>query len=85
MPDRVHLRVEVQHIIRLPQSGAVLFLIRTHLAPIREIALIPQWRVTLANVIEELPDDMVDYKSLAALRPLVVDWLRSEGAKSLPP
>lgn len=30
----VHLRVEVQHLVRLPDSGAVMFLIRSYLLPL---------------------------------------------------
>ena len=34
----VHLRVEVQHLIRLPESGAICFLIRTYMLPLADVA-----------------------------------------------
>jgi dimethylamine monooxygenase subunit A len=75
LPDRLHLRVEVQHLLRLPASGAILFLIRTHLASLREVAEVPGWGSRLASVLAELPPDMVDYKGLAPFRDAAVDWL----------
>lgn len=77
---RLHLRVEVQHLVRLPSSGAVLFLVRTYLLPLRDISLVPAWRDRLAAVLDELPDDMADYKGLTRYRSAAVDWLRGAGA-----
>jgi dimethylamine monooxygenase subunit A len=74
---RLHLRVEVQHLVRLPSSGAVLFLIRTYLLPLQDIARVPAWRDRLAAVLAELPEDMADYKGIARYRHAAVDWLRS--------
>ncbi|MEO5875279.1 MAG: DUF3445 domain-containing protein, partial [Streptosporangiaceae bacterium] len=69
--DRLHLRVEVQHLIRLAGSGAILFLIRTYLAPLTEVARIPQWRHRFGRVLAELPQDMAEYKGLVRYRELV--------------
>ncbi|OLT49258.1 hypothetical protein BJF85_10485 [Saccharomonospora sp. CUA-673] len=80
--ELLHLRVEVQHLIRLADSGAVMFLIRTHLLPLRQIARIEPWRVRMANVLAELPEDMADYKGLIETRDRVADWLRSHGPHS---
>jgi hypothetical protein len=75
--SRLHLRVEVQHLVRLPTSGAVLFLIRTYLLPLEDIARVPAWRDRLAAVLEELPEDMADYKGLTRYRGAAVAWLRN--------
>lgn len=75
VPSRVHLRVEVQHLIRLPVSGAVMFLIRTSMLPLEEVVLVPGWARRTRDVIAELPDDMADYKGIVRYRPLVVQWL----------
>ncbi|WP_425468298.1 heme-dependent oxidative N-demethylase family protein [Quadrisphaera granulorum] len=72
----VHLRVEVQHLLRLPESGAVMFLIRTHLLPLADIARVPAWRERTAAVLTELPQDMADYKGIAAYRSRAAAWLR---------
>ncbi|GAB2829448.1 DUF3445 domain-containing protein [Actinocorallia aurea] len=73
--DTLHLRVEVQHLLRLAPSGAVLFLIRTYLLSLREIARVPEWGRRLAAVLAELPDDLVEYKGLGAYRDGAVAWL----------
>ncbi|HKP08598.1 MAG TPA: DUF3445 domain-containing protein [Microbacterium sp.] len=75
LPDLVHLRVEVQHLIRLPHSGAVMFLIRSYLEPLRALANVPPWRDRLAAVLRELPDDMAEYKGIDKYRLLAADWL----------
>jgi hypothetical protein len=75
MPDRLHLRVEVQHLIRLPHSGAVLFLVRTHLLSLSDIARIPAWRERLGRVLAELPEDMAEYKGISRYRHAASAWL----------
>ncbi len=73
----VHLRVEVQHLIRLPESGAVMFLIRTYLLPLVDLARVEHWRLRTADVLEELPQDMADYKGVAKYRHRTASWLRT--------
>lgn len=80
LPERLHLRIEVQHLIALPHTGAVLFLIRTYLESLERIARVPQWRARLHAVLTELPQDMADYKGLARYRPRLVQWLGGENA-----
>jgi dimethylamine monooxygenase subunit A len=75
LPERLHLRVEVQHLIRLPHSGAVLFLVRTHLLPLTDIAQVPAWRERLGRVLAELPEDMAEYKGINRYRRAASDWL----------
>ncbi len=53
--------------IRLPGSGAILFLIRTYMLSLRELAAVPAWGARFAAVLRELPQDMVDYKGLTAV------------------
>jgi hypothetical protein len=73
----IHLRVEVQHLIRLPESGAICFLIRSYMLPLADIATVDEWRARTAAVLAELPDDMAEYKGLNAYRDRAVRWLRS--------
>jgi dimethylamine monooxygenase subunit A len=73
---RVHLRVELQHLVRLGASGAVLFLIRTHLLSLDELAAVPAWRERVGRVLAALPDDVADYKGLTGFRHRVVEWCR---------
>ncbi|WP_461186843.1 heme-dependent oxidative N-demethylase family protein [Arthrobacter sp. Z4-13] len=74
-PERLHLRVEVQHLIRLPRSGAVLFLVRTHLLSLADIARVPAWRERLGRVLAELPEDMAEYKGISRYRKAASSWL----------
>lgn len=73
----IHLRVEVQHLIRLPESGAICFLIRSYMLPLADIATVDEWRTRTAAVLAELPDDMVEYKGLSTYRDRAVSWLDS--------
>ncbi|MDJ0338397.1 DUF3445 domain-containing protein [Cryobacterium sp. PH31-O1] len=75
LPDRLHLRVEIQHMIRLPHSGAVLFMIRSYLLPLRDIARVPVWRENMGRVLAELPNDMAEYKGIIHYRKAASDWL----------
>lgn len=76
----VHLRVEVQHLIRLPDSGAVMLLIRSYLLPLAELATVDLWRARTAAVLAELPDDVAEYKGIGKYRARAAAWLRSPGA-----
>ncbi|WP_432486050.1 heme-dependent oxidative N-demethylase family protein [Kineococcus esterisolvens] len=76
---RLHLRVEVQHLLRLPDSGCVLFLIRSYMMSLQDLATVPEWRAGLASVLQELPQDMVDYKGLTRYRDDAVAWLHAAG------
>ncbi|MEU6036731.1 DUF3445 domain-containing protein [Actinomadura sp. NPDC047616] len=80
--DRLHLRVEVQHLVRLAPSGAVLFLIRTYLLSLADLATVPEWRRRFAAVLASLPDDLVDYKGLVRFRDAAVRWLHAAGPPS---
>ncbi len=75
LPSRLHLRVEVQHMLCLPHSGAVLFLIRSYLLPLTDIAQVPLWRERLGHVLAELPEDMAEYKGISRYRQAASTWL----------
>jgi hypothetical protein len=77
--DRVFLRVEVQHLIRLQWSGAVMFLIRTYLEPLSSLARIPEWASRVRDVLAELPEDMAEYKGVDRTRWPAVEWLERCG------
>ncbi len=75
--DDVQLRIELEHFIRLPMTGAVTFNIRTFMASLAELRAIPAWCAQLATVIEELPEDLTAYKGFLDYRDNVVAFLRS--------
>lgn len=74
---RLQLRIELEHLIRLPMTGAIVFNIRTYLAPLSEIAEIPEWAGQLADIVEELPDEIAAYKGIDGYRMAAMAWLRS--------
>jgi hypothetical protein len=81
---RLQLRIELEHLTRLPLTGTLTFNIRTYMAPLAEVATIPEWGGQLAAIVAELPDDIAEYKGIAPYREDVVAWLlqavRADGA-----
>jgi dimethylamine monooxygenase subunit A len=74
----VVLRIERQTLIRLPNTEAVVFGIRTIVRTLSEVLRSdPTAAARMALAIETLPEDMRAYKSLTKLGPLVSTWLRA--------
>lgn len=73
--DKLHLRVELQTLFRLPRSNAILFGIRCYLASLEELATNPAWAVRLHRVLQTLPAPLVEYKGLTRTRPIALQWL----------
>jgi dimethylamine monooxygenase subunit A len=69
------VRIEVQHTLRLPSSGAVLFLIKVHMCELDEIARVRPWLEQLTSVVTELPEDLVHDKGYAEVRDDLIAWL----------
>jgi hypothetical protein len=69
------LRVERQTLRRLPRSGAVLFGIRTHLAPLAAAIDGPHAARALAARVREMPPAMAAYKGIAPIRAALLTWL----------
>jgi dimethylamine monooxygenase subunit A len=80
--DRLFLRAEVQHLVRLANSNAIMFLIRTHMLSFRELASVPEWAERVHTVLEDLPVDMADYKGITRTREPGMRWLRTHGGAS---
>ncbi len=80
----IHLRTEVQHLIRLPLTGSLLFLIGVRLLPLERLALVPEWTARTISVLETLPPEVAEYKELDELGALAVAYLRSthDGARA---
>ncbi|MFT8586656.1 heme-dependent oxidative N-demethylase family protein [Acetobacter papayae] len=73
--DKVHLRVELQTLYRLPRSNAILFSIRCYLMPVRDIMRVGKWRKRLHRVLRDLDPALSSYKGLDLYRQTVVDFL----------
>ncbi|MXG89213.1 heme-dependent oxidative N-demethylase family protein [Nocardioides flavescens] len=76
IPD-CQLRIELEHFVRLPMSGAVTFNIRTFMASLAEVRRFPAYAAQLATILDELPEDLATYKGFAHLIPQMVAYLRS--------
>ncbi|MCU1725305.1 heme-dependent oxidative N-demethylase family protein [Pseudomonas sp. 5P_5.1_Bac1] len=73
--ELVHLRVELQLMLRLPRSNALLFGIRTYLISLDELVTNPAWAQRLHRVIRDLPEAIADYKGMTRYRQPLVQWL----------
>ncbi|WP_213875772.1 DUF3445 domain-containing protein [Pseudomonas sp. dw_358] len=71
----VHLRVELQHMSRLPRSHAMMFSIRTYLISLDELVTHPGWGRRLHRVLRDLPDAIADYKGMTRYRQAMLQWL----------
>ena len=84
--DKVHLRVELQALWRLPRSNAIVFSIRCYLIKMRELVTVPKWGRRLHRVLRDLPDDLADYKGMTHYRATTLDYLsrHDDGAPTSP-
>jgi hypothetical protein len=72
--DECFFRVERQTLARLQPSGAILFAIHTHCAPLNELSA---WqRQNLLGVIRSCADETLDYKGILAMRDPIVRYLQ---------
>lgn len=73
--ETIFLRVERQTLSLLPASGAVLFTIRVHVAPLARAIARPDIAARLEEAVRALPDEMAHYKSFPSFREAVLGWL----------
>ena len=71
--EKIHLRVEVQALFRLPRSNAIAFSIRTYLISLDELMTYPRWTKRLNRILKNLPADLSEYKGLDNYRQLIID------------
>ncbi|MFT4288572.1 heme-dependent oxidative N-demethylase family protein [Nocardioides sp.] len=74
--ENCQFRIELEHFIRLPMSGAVTFNIRTFMASLAEVRAYPAYAGQLADILAELPEDLATYKGFVDLIPEMVAYLR---------
>jgi len=79
-PSEHHLRIERETLRRFPQTNCVLFTIRTHQLPLRDLREVDSSSAAaLADAIESMPTPIAEYKQLDRSGNLISDWLRSVG------
>jgi len=76
-PARWTLRSERQTLLALPDTGAVLFTIRTQQVPLGVLAARPDRAGDLAGCVRALSDDLRAYKGLAPVQAPLLEWLDS--------
>jgi dimethylamine monooxygenase subunit A len=77
--ERLWLRVESQTLRRLPDSQAVVFIIRTLVRRLDEICADPVVARAMALRIGEMEPGMAGYKGMPALRGPLLGWLAGRG------
>lgn len=84
--NRMHLRVELQTLHRLPRSNAIVFPIRCYLIKFEELVTVPKWGRRLHRVIRDIPDELATYKGFLRNKPLMLDFLAKydDGAPTSP-
>lgn len=79
----LYLRVERQTLRRLPISGDVVFGIRTHVTPLKDVIDTPEAADALIQRLHELPDPMRVYKNLVTIRKPLLAFLERRRADML--
>ena len=72
---RMHLRVELQTLHRLPRSNAIAFPIRCYLIRFDELVTVQKWGRRLHRVIRDLPVELATYKGFERNRAMMVAYL----------
>jgi hypothetical protein len=73
--ERLWLRMERQTLVRLPETGAIVFGIRTHQHRMRVFEAEPQAAADLAASIRSMPPEMQLYKSIGRLAGPLLGYL----------
>ena len=73
--NKVHLRVELQTLFRLPRSNGLLFSIRCYLINMEDLTTFPRWAKRFHRVLRDLHPDLAEYKGLVKFRETTVKWL----------
>jgi hypothetical protein len=76
-PAAMWLRVERETLRRFPATNAVLFTIRTYVAPLDLAVTTVEHRARLATQLASMPDDVRGYKDLATTATAIVARLRA--------
>ena len=84
--QRLHLRVELQTLFRLPRSNAIVFPIRCYLIKFDELVTQPKWARRLHRVVRDIHPDLAAYKGFLRNRDIMTDYLAQydDGAPTSP-
>ena len=75
-PDQLWIRMERQTLRRLPKTGGILFTIRGYQQPLPEyLSRSKEIASNIRTMLERLPDDVAQYKSVLTYRPAILPWI----------
>ena len=75
-PDQLWIRMERQTLRRLPATNGILFTIRGYQQPLPEyLSRGKQIAQNIRTLLERLPDDVAQYKSVLIYRPSILNWI----------
>lgn len=75
-PDELWIRMERQTLRRLPKTGGILFTIRGYQQPLPEyLSRSKQIAQNIRTMLERLPEDVAQYKSVLKYRPAIMNWI----------
>ena len=75
-PDELWIRMERQTLRRLPKTGGILFTIRGYQQPLPEyLSRSKQIAQDTRTLVERLPEDVAQYKSVLKYRPAIMTWI----------
>jgi hypothetical protein len=75
-PDELWIRMERQTLRRLPKTSGILFTIRGYQQPLPEyLSRSKQIAQNIRIMLERLPDDVAQYKSVLKYRPAIMNWI----------
>ena len=75
-PNELWIRMERQTLRRLPKTGGILFTIRGYQQPFPEyLSRSKQIAQDTRTLVERLPDDVAQYKSVLKYRPAIMNWI----------
>lgn len=78
--DRLYIRIERQTFRRLPETGVLVFGIKTIVDPITVVADRPDLAEAMLGSLRTMPADMRAYKSMAPFADALAVWLHSVAA-----
>lgn len=73
--QKVHMRVELQPLHRLPRSNGIVFPVRTYFASLEELASVPKWARRMHRVLRDLNPELRDYKGFTLYHDNMVKYL----------
>ena len=75
-PDELWIRMERQTLRRLPATKGILFTIRGYQQPLPEyLSRSKEIAQNIRMMLERLPDDVAQYKSVLTYRPDILNWI----------